>query len=816
LQPIVIWAKLRRKGGAVPGAHAPVMNEREFSPWQRLDGHRLVFLLDHSTRLERRLLEAWLHDTRADGRPAGEPDAEVVSLRDRRARFRPAAMNRIGELCAASPTPYFVPLRVLWIPSKGDRSARAHLAAFVAGDPRAPGSLKQRWIHRRDPSRARPMAAEGASLEALQERFQRSHQRPPADPAQLSEFVGRQAVLALERAEARIRGARYKVPRLVAEEMLDKPSLQSSLDALAAQTGRSPADARRYAGTCLAEMAAVHSTFYLDLMAEIGRYLYTRGFDPEIQVPAADVARIREMSRRRPLVFLMTHKSHLDGFLMVTMLHDMDLPPLHIFGGINMSFPGLGTLGRRSGTVFIRRSFADDPIYKLILRSYIDYLVEKRFPLLWALEGTRSRTGKLMPPRYGLLNYVVDSYVRSAAADVVLVPVAIMYDQVPEVSDYVAEAKGVTKRPESASWFMKYVSGLHNPFGRIHVRFGEGVSLAEEIGSQNGDGVPSKLDLQKIAFQLAVQANSVTPVTASAMITFILLAHGHRALTLGELVRELQSLLGFVRLLDLPTTADVDLASREVLETVLGELRHTGVITVFEDGIQPVYAVPTTAATAAAYYRNSCVHFFVPSAIAELALQHVAGLDGCEPLAAFRAEALRVRDLLKFEFFFDDKEAFLHSMESQLSQRAPEWRDHLASPHEIGELLESLDPLLAPGTLRPFVEAYWVLADALLREDPAQPLAPKPFLKRCVALGQQRVRQRRVASEESASRAYFEPALKLAENRGLLTGDAGELQAGRKRFAAELAGLVARIDRLALLAERRRTAQDPYAPGNEP
>ena len=91
-----------------------------------------------------------------------------------------------------------------------------------------------------------------------------------------------------------------------------------------------------------------------------------------------------------------------------------------------------------------------------------------------------------MPPRYGLLNYVVDSYVRSAAADVVLVPVAILYDQVPEVADYVAEARGATKRPESASWFMKYVSGLHNPFGRIHVRFGEGVSLAEALGDAFG------------------------------------------------------------------------------------------------------------------------------------------------------------------------------------------------------------------------------------------------------------------------------------------------------------------------------------------
>jgi glycerol-3-phosphate O-acyltransferase len=787
------------------------MSDREFTPWQSADGHRSVFLLDYTTQLERRLLEAWLRDTHAQGCTGDAAGAELLCLREHGGRFRAAAIARIAELCATTPTAFFVPLRVLWIPRRGDHSARAHLTAFVAGDPRAPGALKQRWIHRKDPSRARPLAAEGASLQALQKRFQHSHQRAPGDATQLSEFIGRQAVLALERAEARTRGARYKVPRLVAEEMLDKPALQSALDALAAQTGRPPADVRRHAKDCLQEMAAVHSTFYLDLMAEIGRYLYTRGFDPEIQVPAADVQRIREMSRRRPLVFLMTHKSHLDGFLMVTMLHDMDLPPTHIFGGINMSFPGLGTLGRRSGTVFIRRNLADDPIYKVVLRSYIDYLVEKRFPLLWALEGTRSRTGKLMPPRYGLLNYVVDSYVRSAAADVMLVPVAIVYDQVPEVSDYVAEAKGVTKRPESASWFMKYVSGLHNPFGRIHVRFGEGVSLAEELGSQPSDGTPSKLDLQKIAFQLAVQANSVTPVMASAMVTFVLLAHGHRALTFGELVRDLRALLGFVRLLALPTTTDVDLGSREVLETVLGQLRHTGVITVFEDGVTPVYAVPPTAATAAAYYRNTCVHFFVPSAIAELALQHASGQDVGDRLGAFRAEALRVRDLLKFEFFFDDKEAFLDSMERELTQRAPDWRERLAGPRDPGELLASLDPLLTPGTLRPFFEAYWVLADALLLEDPSQQLERKSFLKRCVALGQQRVRQRRVASEESASPAYFEAALKLAEHRGLLGGEASPLMTERRLFAAELATLVRRIDRLALLVDQRRTAPDEFA-----
>ena len=794
-----------------------VTNEAEFTPWQPSDGHRVVFLLDHVTRVERTLLEAWLRDTRGVAGPDAGKDVEAISLRLRGSRFRHEALERISELCATSPPPFFVPLRVLWIPSHGDRSARAHLAAFIAGDPRTPGSLKQRWILGRDPSRARPIAAEGATRAALQARFRRSHEREPSDGAQLAEFIGRQAVLALERAEARIRGTRYKVPRLITEEVLDRPAVQAALDVLAGQAGRSTLDARHYAQNCLAEMAAVHSTFYLDLMAEIGRYLYTRGFDPEVQVPASDVRRIRELSRRRPLVFLMTHKSHLDGFLMVTMLHDMDLPPLHIFGGINMSFPGLGTLGRRSGTVFIRRSFADDPIYKLVLRSYIDYLVEKRFPLLWALEGTRSRTGKLMPPKYGLLNYVADSYVRSAAADVILVPVAIIYDQVPEVADYVAEARGVTKRPESASWFMKYVSGLHNPFGRIHVRFGEGVSLADALGSQREDGAPTKLDLQKVAFQLAVQANSVTPVMASAMVTFVLLAHGHRALTLGELIRELRGLLGFVRLLGLPTTSDVDLASQEVLETVLDQLRHTGVISVFEDGIKPVYSVPPSAATAAAYYRNTSVHFFVPSAIAELALQQVseldaAELDGADRLEAFRSEVLRVRDLLKFEFFFDDKESFVASVEDELSVRAADWRERLASPRQVEELLGSLDPMLAPGALRAFIEAYWVLADALLLEDPNQPLTKKAFLKRCDALGRQRVRQRRVLSAESVSRPYFDAALKLAEHRGLVGGTDAALDDVRRRFASDLATLARRIDRLALVAERRRTAHEHIAP----
>jgi glycerol-3-phosphate O-acyltransferase len=103
-------------------------------------------------------------------------------------------------------------------------------------------------------------------------------------------------------------------------------------------------------------------------------------------------------------------------------MYENELPPPHTAGGINMNFFLGGPLLRRAGIFFIRRSFKDNEVYKFVLRQYIDYLIEKRFTLEWYIEGTRSRSGKLMPPRFGLLAYVVDAYRRAKSEDVMLVP----------------------------------------------------------------------------------------------------------------------------------------------------------------------------------------------------------------------------------------------------------------------------------------------------------------------------------------------------------------------------------------------------------
>lgn len=778
------------------------MNDSIDSPWPGTDRGKLVFLLDDSTPLERQILEHWIDDTRPEGVRQGDT-FELISLGYHSDATKAAALASLRRVLVDSAEAYFVPLRVLWLP-KAAAAGELRLRDILTGDPRAPGPLKQKWIAKRDPSRYRPIAAAGATVEELAARLDLVAPEQRADEQELAAFIARQALLALERAECAVNGVRYKVPRLVAEEVLAKPRFKAGIAEHAEKTGRSLASVMEEAQSCLTEMAANHSTFALDIMASFGRYLYTRGFDRNIEYLPADLERIDKLSKQNPVVYLMTHKSHIDGFLLVTLFHDLNLPPMHVFGGINMNFLGLGTLARRSGTVFLRRTFSTDEIYKLVFKNYIDYLVEKRFALLWALEGTRSRTGKLMPPRYGLMNYVVDSYARAATTDVVLMPVSIAYDQVPEVADYIAEQKGKSKRPESASWFMQYISGLKNPHGKIHVRFGQGVALSEVLGNDREALQVSQLDIQKLAFKLSVDANNVTPVTGTALVTFVLLAQGHKALTVDELARQLQLLVQLVRQLELPTTEDVDIATLAVLTRTLDALTHNGVLSAYKDGIAPIYSIAPDASMAAAYYRNTLVHFLVTSAIADLALLAVAEQRAEEPLAALHAEALRLRDLLKFDFFFADKDAFIADFERELTLRAPDWRTALDEGTErIYLLLWEIKPLLAHGTLRPFIEAYHVAAEALLLEN-TQTFDKKQFIKKCTELGKQRVLQQRIVSEESVSTVYFEPAVKLAQSRDLIGADGGELATRKHNFRAETTELVRRLAFISTLAENRR------------
>jgi len=785
---------------------APLRNE---PGWPLVQGRLpVVFLLDASSAVEERLLRAWIERHRPAG--VGSHAYDVVHLPPSRRPRKRRSLRALEACLASGGEALLAPLRVAWLPKKrGDVRAVWPRDLILLRDPRDPGVLRQSLILRRDPDRCRIVAGEPAPVSELRERWRRAGGADLSLTTGLAEFIARQAVLALERSERTLRGARYKVPRLLREDILGRPSFRGGIHRLAGALERTPASVTREASQDLREIAATHSPLVIDLVAWLIRLLYTQGYGRQLYYDRDQLKDVKALAQQNPVVFLPSHKSNLDHLVLQYALHENGHAPNHTAGGINMNFFPVGPLVRRSGTFFIRRSFRDDEVYKFVLHHYIDYLIEKRFSLEWYIEGGRSRAGKLLPPRFGLLAYVVDAYRRAKSEDVFLIPVSIAYDQISDVGDYAAEQRGGAKPRESFGWFLGVVRRLRRRYGNIHIRFGEPLSLAKTLGRPDPNAAPNadeqNLELQKLAFEVAVRINRVTPITSASLVTLALLGTGDRALTASEVRAALVNVLHFTRRRGLPTVGELDLDVDEGVRRALEALERNGVVSCFMGGTEPVYQIGPEQQLQAAYYRNTVIHFFVSPAIAELALLRAAEQAALDPAAEFWDEAMRLRDLLKFEFFFAEKEIFRGELQRELALNDGEWERKLGAGGEaIRELLRRFRPFSAHRVLRPFIEAYQIVGDHLERRDPALVFDEASFTSECLGLGRQYHLQRRVHSAASVSQVLIQTGTKLARNRGLLDPGPPDLVERRRAFAEEIRSAVRRIAAIDALAASRR------------
>jgi glycerol-3-phosphate O-acyltransferase len=334
-------------------------------------------------------------------------------------------------------------------------------------------------------------------------------------------------------------------------------------------------------------------------------------------------------------------------------------PPNRVLGGNNLSFWPLGTIARRSGIVFIRRSFKDAPVYKAMLREYLAYLLSRRFNVEWYIEGGRTRTGKLRPPRYGLLRYVVDALASGAVRDVVLVPVSIVYDSQTEVPAIAAEQLGAEKEPEGIRWMLRHARSRARTRSVVHLRFGRALSLREALEQGAGGAATdlfTEVDVAKVAFEVCHRINDATPITPIALVTLALLAANGRALTWQDVQNVLDPLLAYVATRRLPTTRSVQLPGSAGLLDALVELTW--------------------------------------------------------------AESLRLRDVLKFEFFFPRKEVFAEQVRAEVELVDPAWKHRERSGQQILRVLRQARSLFAPLVLRPLLEAYSVVAGQLAAQPP--------------------------------------------------------------------------------------------------
>jgi glycerol-3-phosphate O-acyltransferase len=662
----------------------------------------------------------------------------------------------------------------------------------MTGDPRDPDPIRARWIRARYPDRVRLVAGMHAPLTTL-----RADWAEQARLEDFTEFVAHRAWLALERAERNLRGNRYKVPKFVQEDIVSRHEFQQKVIDIGRSENKAGEWALRKSSRYVKEIAATHSPIVIDLVANAVHWLHSKTYTG-LDYDRAELKQIYALGQQAPLVFLPSHKSNFDHLILNYLLWENDFPPNHTAGGINMNFFPVGPLLRRAGVFFIRRSFKDNELYKAVLRAYVDFLLERRFPLEWYIEGGRSRLGKLRSPRYGMLSYVADSYRRGKSDEVYLIPTSIAYDQIVDVGSYAAEQRGEAKDTEGAGWLVRTIRRLQLRGGQVHLRFGEPISLSKEVTISDEPNEQS-LEIRKLAFEVSRRINEVTPVTPTSLVTIAMLANEGRALTLQEITEYTAELNGYIDQRGIPTTLDDPLDTGQELSAMLRLLVEQDIISGFEGGIDTVWRVQPDQHHAAAYYRNTVVHFFITGAIAELALIKASEAEG-DHRQAFWDEVMAMRDLLKFEFFFSEKDVYREQIHQELAHREPGWETRLDGDGEsIRELLRELRILRAHWAVRPFIEAYQVVADVLATAE--ESLDKKEIIDRSMSLGKQYRLQNRIAAEESVSKILFESAHELAENRGLLDEECTPEEI--RGFGDEIRDVLRRIAVIESLATRR-------------
>ncbi|WP_341925387.1 1-acyl-sn-glycerol-3-phosphate acyltransferase [Nocardioides psychrotolerans] len=588
--------------------------------------------------------------------------------------------------------------------------------------------------------------------------------------------------------------------RRAVELVMGTTQYSETLDALVERTGRTEADLRDDSQTALVEMSAYVDESASRVWDRMGRWL-TRSY--EVDVDTSRLKELAELGRQHSLVFLPNHRSYLDPLVLRAATTGHGFPSNYTLGGINLAMWPFSELGKRSGLIFIRRSSRDDPVYPAMLRLYLGFLLRQRANLEWYFEGGRTRTGKLRPPRMGVLRYLVDAFRANGddADDAYLVPVSIVYDQQHEVSALSREESGGTKAPESLTWLYRFARAQGRRRGRVHVRFGPPLSLREALADAGSRAESDDLTavVPRVAFEVAHRINAATPITPSALVTFGLLDNDGRAMTLAETLGVLEPLVAYVRRRQLPLTADVDLGRPEGLRRALATLVREGVVVEYAGGLEPVYAIAPDRQHEAAFYRNTVTHYFIDRAILEVALVQAAAEDSAadvDVVAATWTRALALRDLLKYEFFFATKREFDTQMRYETDLVRPGWAEERPTTSEITQLLSGTQLLLAHRVIGPFLEAYSVVAERLVTREPAAPLDSDGLIAESLGVAHQRWLQQDLHSPESISKDLMGGALKLAGNRDLLGPGGDELRQARQRFADEL---VAAVDAIAVV-----------------
>ncbi|CAI7652560.1 unnamed protein product [Penicillium glandicola] len=363
--------------------------------------------------------------------------------------------------------------------------------------------------------------------------------------------------------------------------------------------------------------------------------LLTRAYHQGIHVSSEEVLRLRSVAevaakKKQSIVFLPCHKSHVDYVSLQLICYRLGISLPVIVAGDNLNIPLLGPFLQHAGAMWIRRSFGNDPLYNTVVQAYIDTLLQQGFNFQCFIEGGRSRTGKLLSPKFGILSFIMDSLLSGRVEDLIICPVSTQYDKVIETESYISELLGQPKAKENLADFISSSSVLSLKLGRVDVRFHEPWSLRDFIGQQltrldrPSTDINNKLSytdrgriLRTFGYRVLSDINDVSVMMPTALVGTVLLTLRGRGVGKAELVRRLDWLCERVR----AKGGRVAHFYRSPTETVVDralEVLGPKLVGVVSGLVEPTYYAVDRFQLS--FYRNMLIHLFITEALVSVAM----------------------------------------------------------------------------------------------------------------------------------------------------------------------------------------------------
>lgn len=455
-------------------------------------------------------------------------------------------------------------------------------------------------------------------------------------------------------------GPRLPNRQAMFNKLLKSPAILQAIEDEMKSKNLTKEKATQEAEKILDEIAANVSYEGMRIADRFLRWLWNKLYQG-IDIQNAD--RVRKLALEgHEIVYIPCHRSHIDYLLLSYVLYHQGLVTPHIAAGINLNFWPVGSLFRRGGAFFIRRTFKGNRLYSTVFREYLAELFHRGYAVEFFIEGGRSRTGRLLAPKTGMVSMTLQALQQDATRPISVVPVYVGYEHVLEVDTYAKELRGAAKEKENAGLVLRVIKKLRN-LGKGYVNFGEPITLNNYLNQNYPQWKENTEErswfneaVDKVSNQVMVHINNAAAVNAMNLTGTALLSSRQRALSREQLVEQLDSYQQLLQ--NVPYSQDVIVPQetpQEMLEHVLS-LDRVGII-VEKDNFGEIVRLERNSAVLMTYYRNNIQHLFVlPSLVASIVLHYEA------------IQKDLVIDAVAKIYPFLKGELFLHWQEDQLKE----------------------------------------------------------------------------------------------------------------------------------------------------